>query len=122
MTILLLATLVASVQWTAKWIGAYWGTATGWFCWTLARKDRALALRTFRDLATDYEKGGACECHYAAKAPCPWKDPRPCAGGYPANLGLPLAALRRFMFEGCYTVRRGADWIPVECSGIHKNM
>ena len=94
--------------------GAYWGTATGWFCWTLARKDRALALRTFRDLATDYEKGGACECHYAAKVPCPWKDPRPCAGGYPANLGLPLAALHRFMFAGCYTVTRGADWIPVE--------
>ena len=95
--------------------GGYWGTATGWFCWTLARKDRALALRTFQDLATDYEKGGACEWHYAAKAPCPWEDPRPCSGGYSANLGLPLAALHRFMFEGCYTVRRGTDWIPVEC-------
>jgi len=79
--------------------GAFWGTATGWFCWTLARVDKPLAMKTFEDLAADYEKSGVCECHYAAPGPCPWKNPRPCAGGYPANLGLPLAALQRFQLE-----------------------
>jgi len=95
--------------------GAFWGTPTGWFAWTLARVDRALALRTFEDLATDYEKGGVCECHYAAPGPCPWKATRPCSGGYPANLGLPLAALRRFRLEGCRAVPR--PWTPVTVSG-----
>lgn len=77
--------------------GAFWGTATGWMCWAIAHADPSLALKTFQDLAADYESNGACECHFAAPGACPWKDPRPCAGGYPANLGLTVRALQRFL-------------------------
>jgi len=71
--------------------GGYWGTPTGWVAWTLARIDRPLADRLLADLVDDYEKNGACEWHFG--------DKRVCNGGYPANLALPLVAVRRLMAE-----------------------
>ena len=66
--------------------GAYWGTATGWFAWTLAKVDRAKAMSLFDDLVADYKARNANEWVFGARTDCPQ---------YLSSLALPLQALRR---------------------------
>jgi len=70
--------------------GAWRGTFTGWFAWTLAREDRALALRTFADLRLSCERHGAHEWISGARRECP---------EYLSTLALPHAGLRRLLAE-----------------------
>jgi len=65
--------------------GAYWATPTGWFVYTLAKVDPALAEKTVIDLVADFQKGGACEWIQGEKRQRP---------NYLASPTLPLAGIR----------------------------
>lgn len=73
--------------------GAYWGTATGWFAWTLAKVDRAKAMSLFDDLVADYKARNANEWVFGARTDCPQ---------YLSSLALPLQALRRMRSSRAY--------------------
>ena len=66
--------------------GGYWGTASGWFAWTLSLVDRDLALRTLSDLRRSCERNGSPEWISARQVECP---------EYLSTLALPYQALRR---------------------------
>jgi len=70
--------------------GAYWGTAAGWFAWTLARVDRPKALALFDELVADYRARGANEWVLGERVECP---------DYLSSLALPLQGLRRVKGE-----------------------
>ena len=66
--------------------GGYWGTASGWFAWTLSLVDRDLALRTLSDLRRSCERNGSPEWVSARQVECP---------EYLSTLALPYQAIRR---------------------------
>lgn len=66
--------------------GGFWGTASGWFGWTLAQVDRPLAVQMFQALKADYASRGANEWIFGERTEC---------HEYLSSIGLPLQALRR---------------------------
>ncbi len=72
--------------------GAFWGTASGWVAYAIARLDPALASRMLRDLVEDYRRDDACEwINKAGVRRIP---------GYGASVANPMAALDRLRAEG----------------------
>ena len=69
--------------------GGYWGTASGWYAWTLARVDGAKAWRMLEDLKSAYVRYGAVEWMLGEK--------KSKAVPYPTSVTLPLCAIRRFL-------------------------
>ncbi len=65
--------------------GAYWGTPTGWFVYTLDLVDPGLANETVIDLVNDYKKYGASEWISETEYKLP---------NYLASASLPLAGIR----------------------------
>ena len=72
--------------------GGYWGTASGWYAWTLARVDGAKAWRMLEDLKSAYVRYGAVEWMLGEK--------KSKAVPYPTSVTLPLCAIRRFLNGG----------------------
>ena len=71
--------------------GGYWGMATGWFAWALARVDPALAGETLDDLRQACERNGSPEWTFGDRVECP---------EYLATLALPYQCLRRLEAAG----------------------
>lgn len=70
--------------------GAYWGTPTGWFVYTLAQVDEKLADQTIIDLVHFYQKHGAPE----------WiQRDRIALTGYMSSVTLPIPAIERMLKE-----------------------
>lgn len=67
--------------------GAFWGTPSGWFGYTLNQIDPPLARAFFNELIGDYRERGIGEWSFGAHLALP--------NGYLASATLPLAALRR---------------------------
>jgi len=65
--------------------GAFWGTPTGWFVYTLDLIDAKLANQTVIDMVNDYKKHGANEWISAKEYKLP---------DYLASAALPLAGIR----------------------------
>jgi len=68
--------------------GFYWGTPTGWFCWTLERIDPKLVDKTYNDIVADYQKRGPYERTFGKMVAC---------ADYLASAALPLQGLRRLI-------------------------
>lgn len=71
--------------------GAFWGTPSGWYAYTLNRVDPALADQTLIELVNDYAKRGVGEWVFGEKVSLP--------GGYMSSATLPLAGMRRLKDE-----------------------
>lgn len=71
--------------------GAFWGTPTGWYAYTLSKVDPALADRTLMDLVNDYAARGVGEWVFGDQVALP--------GGYMSSATLPLAGIRRLLRE-----------------------
>ena len=68
--------------------GGYWGTASGWFIYAVAQRDRALAARLFHELVADYRERGIHEWVNGDLTRLP---------NYVASATNPLAAARRLL-------------------------
>lgn len=75
--------------------GGYWGTASGWVAFALARTDEALAKRMARDLIRYYRENCIPEWSFDGKG----KGYR-ALEGYLSSSTLPLAAFRRLGWDG----------------------
>lgn len=73
--------------------GAYWGTASGWVAYAIARVDPALASNMLGDMIDYYRRYDAFECVNA-------KGQQKIAG-YGASVANPLAAIRRMRDLTC---------------------
>jgi len=71
--------------------GAFWGTPSGWYAYTLSKIDPALADQTLIDLVNDYAARGVGEWVFGDHVSLP--------GGYMSSATLPLAGVRRITAE-----------------------
>jgi hypothetical protein len=65
--------------------GAYWGTATGWFAWTLRRADLKKAEQTIIDLVNGYRRTNCPEWVFGQKIQLP---------KYMSSVTLPIVQVR----------------------------
>lgn len=77
--------------------GAYWSTPTGWVAYALAKQDRELAARLFRELVADLRAG---DFRKGAEFGAPWECQHPDGDHrqnpiYMTSVTCPLAALQR---------------------------
>ena len=66
--------------------GHFWGTPTGWFCWTLERVAPSLVDKTVADLIADYKARGPNERVFGETTSCP---------EYLTSVATPLQGLKR---------------------------
>jgi hypothetical protein len=68
--------------------GAYWGTATGWFVWTLHRADPKKAEQTIIDLVNGYRRTGSPEWVFGQTVRLP---------KYMSSVTLPIVQVRQMV-------------------------